>query len=162
MCTFSSAHATISVVLRTKCSSHDQNAFWCVRLSSRDAKSMLTVATFLKTAVILFNVCSIRVFHSINSSNVCFFIANQISSNLYVFRSIKTQIGKKKSLGEEVLAARVTRLVSEVAQCVGVQLSYDALSLASFSIVSSMVRIIIKSVSEQEKLLGKVETSALQ
>ena len=30
--------------------SHDLNAFWCVRLPSRDAKSMLNVATILKTA----------------------------------------------------------------------------------------------------------------
>ena len=30
-------------VLRTKLLSHDLNAFWCVRLPSRDAKSMLNV-----------------------------------------------------------------------------------------------------------------------
>ena len=42
---------SISIVLRTKLLSHDLNAFWCVRLPSRDTKSMLNVATFLKTAV---------------------------------------------------------------------------------------------------------------
>ena len=30
--------------------SHDQDAFWCVRLPSHDAKAMLNVATLLKTA----------------------------------------------------------------------------------------------------------------
>ena len=41
-----------SIVLRSKLLSHDLNAtWWCVRLPSRDAKSMLNVATFLKTAV---------------------------------------------------------------------------------------------------------------
>ena len=44
---------SISIVLLTKLLSHDLNAFWCVRLSSRDAKSMLNVATFLKTAVFI-------------------------------------------------------------------------------------------------------------
>ena len=39
------------IVLSTKLLSHDLNAFWCVRLPSRDAKSMLNVATFFKTAV---------------------------------------------------------------------------------------------------------------
>ena len=42
---------SISTVLRTKLLSHDLNAFWCVRLPSHDAKSMLNVTTFLKTAV---------------------------------------------------------------------------------------------------------------
>ena len=36
------------IVLRTKLLSHDLNAFCRVRLLSRDAKSMLNVATFLK------------------------------------------------------------------------------------------------------------------
>ena len=39
---------SVSIVLRTKLLSHDLNAFWCVRLPSRDAKSMLNVATSLK------------------------------------------------------------------------------------------------------------------
>ena len=43
---------SISIVLRTKLLSHDINVIWCVRLPSRDARSMLNVATFLKTAVI--------------------------------------------------------------------------------------------------------------
>ena len=38
---------SISIVLRTKFLSHDLNAFWCVPLPSRDAKTMLNVATFL-------------------------------------------------------------------------------------------------------------------
>ena len=42
---------SISVVLHTKLQSHDLNAFWCARLWSRDAKSMLNVATFLKMGV---------------------------------------------------------------------------------------------------------------
>ena len=42
---------SISIVLRTTLLSHDLNEFWCVPLPSRDAKSMLNVATFLKTAV---------------------------------------------------------------------------------------------------------------
>ena len=41
----------ISIVLRTKLLSYDINAFWCVRLPSRDAESMLNVATFLKTVI---------------------------------------------------------------------------------------------------------------
>ena len=41
---------SISIVLCTKLLSHDLNAFWCVRSPSCDAKSMLNVATFLKTA----------------------------------------------------------------------------------------------------------------
>ena len=41
----------ISIVLRTRLLSHDLNTFWCVRLSSRDAKSVLNVATFLKMAL---------------------------------------------------------------------------------------------------------------
>ena len=40
-----------SIVLRTKLLSYDLTAFWCVLLPSRDAKSMLNVSTFLKTAV---------------------------------------------------------------------------------------------------------------
>ena len=43
---------SISIVLHMKLLSHDLNAIWCVRLPSRDAKSMLNVATFLKTAVL--------------------------------------------------------------------------------------------------------------
>ena len=50
---------SISIVLCTKLLSHDLNAFWCVRLPSRDAKSMLNVATFLKTAVIMVGIISI-------------------------------------------------------------------------------------------------------
>ena len=45
----------ISIVSRTKFLSHDLNVFWCVRLPSRDPKSMLNVATFLKMAVRLRN-----------------------------------------------------------------------------------------------------------
>ena len=45
-------HCSVSIVLRTKLPSHDPNAFWFVRLPSRDAKSMLNVAPFLKTTVI--------------------------------------------------------------------------------------------------------------
>ena len=44
-------YRSISIVLRTKLLSHYLNTFWCVRLPSDDAKSMLNVATFLKTAV---------------------------------------------------------------------------------------------------------------
>ena len=44
---------SISIVLSMKLLSHDLNAFWCVRLPSRDAKSMLNVVTFLKTAVVI-------------------------------------------------------------------------------------------------------------
>ena len=42
---------SIFIVLHTKNPPHDVNALWCVRLRSHDAKSMLNVATFLKTAV---------------------------------------------------------------------------------------------------------------
>ena len=41
----------MSIVLCTKLLSHDLNPFWCVRLPSCDAKSMLNVAPFLRTAV---------------------------------------------------------------------------------------------------------------
>ena len=37
--------------------------FWCVQLPSRDAKSMLNVATFLKTAVRLFSLTKLMVSH---------------------------------------------------------------------------------------------------
>ena len=50
---------SVSIGLRTKLLSHDLNAFWCVRLPSRDAKSMLNVATFLKTVVIMVGIISI-------------------------------------------------------------------------------------------------------
>ena len=43
---------SISIVLHTKLLSHDLNTFWCVRLPSRDGKSMLNVDTLLKTAII--------------------------------------------------------------------------------------------------------------
>ena len=35
---------SVSIILRTKLLSHDLNAFWCVQLPSRDAKSILNVA----------------------------------------------------------------------------------------------------------------------
>ena len=43
---------SFSIVFWMKLLSHDLNAFWCVRLLSRDAKSLLNVAMFMKTAVI--------------------------------------------------------------------------------------------------------------
>ena len=42
----------ISIVSRTKFLSHDLNAFWCVRLPSRDAKSMLNVANLVPRVVL--------------------------------------------------------------------------------------------------------------
>ena len=51
---------SISIALHTKLLSHDPDRFCCVQLPSRDAKSMLTVATFLKMAVVTFERCKSR------------------------------------------------------------------------------------------------------
>ena len=42
-------HHSISIVLLTKLPSYDLNAIWCARLPSRDAKSIVNMATFFKT-----------------------------------------------------------------------------------------------------------------